>query len=140
MQANMHSKSILENESKIKELGFMLNTANKDTAHFESLLKTHEEETHETDSQFENVKKLHGEHCKEYEYQIENLQQQVVNKSNHVVTLEAKMRNLLNEEKNKETSVLELKEYILKMEQLLVEKKSVIEKYQENLEVGSFFS
>lgn len=129
---------MIENESKLKDFEFKLNHANKSITHYENIIKSHEEETQQTDSQFENVKLLHAEHCKEYEYQIDNLQQQVVNKSKHVVTLEAKMRNLLNEEKKKDVTVKELKDYVEKMDQLLDEKKIVIDKYQDNLEVSCF--
>ena len=60
---------------------------------------------------------------------------QVTNKSKHVVTLESKLRTVLSDEKKRKASVTELKEYIQKMEQLLEEKKGVIEKYQQNLQV-----
>ena len=55
------------------------------------------------------------------------------------MTLETKLRNVLGEEKNRKTSVTELKEYINKMEQLLEEKKGVIEKYQQSLQVHGYF-
>ena len=88
-----------------------------------------------TDQLVEKIKTLHSEHCHELNQQIESLQNQLETRSTHVINLETKLRNALNAEKLKDTSILDMKGYIQKMELLLQEKKHIEDTYEEKLQV-----
>ena len=87
----------------------------------------------------EKLKNLHNEHCNELNQQIDNLRKQVEEKSELIIQLEKKLREMLNEDKTKDINFNELREYTNKLELLVEEKRVMIEKYEEQNKVPFLF-
>ena len=87
----------------------------------------------------EKLKNLHNEHCNELNQQIDNLRKQVEEKSELIIQLEKKLREMLNEDKMKDINFNELREYTNKLELLVEEKRDMIEKYEEQNKVPFVF-
>ena len=136
IQLESDNKSVSEQLNEMKSL---VGTYSNRIVELETLLQTHENENKETSNLMEKLKNLHNEHCNELNQQIDNLRKQVEEKSELIIQLEKKLREMLNEDKMKDINFNELREYANKLELLVEEKRDMIEKYEEQNKVPFVF-
>ena len=136
LQLESDNKSVSEQLDEMKSL---VKAYSNRIIELETLLQTHESENKETSNLMEKLKNLHNEHCNELNQQIDNLRKQVEEKSELIIQLEKKLREMLNEDKTKDINFNELREYTNKLELLVEEKRVMLEKYEEQNKVPFVF-
>lgn len=128
-----------EKEKKLKEVYSLNEVYSRKLTQLELALQAHDEETKATDFLVDKIKSLHAEHCRELEQNIGKLEQHIEEKAVQIVKLENKLKDISKDNQMKGLSVDDMRTYVKKLEELLAEKKKVIENYEKKLQVSKQF-
>eukprot|EP00111_Clytia_hemisphaerica_P017836 TCONS_00052733-protein len=125
--------SITEKDRQLSESKSLLETYSSQIKHLENALDVHNQETEATDALVHKIKNLHADHCHELENEISKWRQVSESKTQECIEMESLQHELLKEKVGLEESVKDLKDYVIKMEELDGEKKNMIKAYKDKI-------